>query len=138
MTRVRLLVGAVIGMGVLIALGLVVLIAGLVYRAGEAQGPATAGSATAAPETAAPETAAPASVGRLRTDTVSLGLPAAAKVLRVTEVRGALAVLVLLPSGAQVIYAVPLDRRQAPIRIQVTGARDAKEDAKGDAKGGAK
>lgn len=103
MSRVRLLVGAVIGMGVLILAGLVVLIAGIVYKAGEADGPAAAGG--------------------LRTDTVSLGLPAAAKVLQMTEVRGALAVLVRLPSGEQVIYAVPMDRRQAPFRIRVTGPR---------------
>ena len=106
MTRVRLLVGAVIGMGVLIAVGLVVLVAGIVYKAGEAEVPGTAG---------------PAAVGQLRTDAVSLGLPAAAKVLQITQVRGALAVLVRLPSGEQVIYAVPLDRRQPPLRIQVTG-----------------
>ena len=108
MSRVRLLIGAVIGMGVLIVIGLVVLIAGIVYKAGE---------------TAGPETAAPAAVGTLRTDAVSLGLPAGTKVLRMTDVRGALAVLVLLPSGEQVIYAVPLDRRQAPFRIQVTGPK---------------
>ena len=102
----RLLIGAVIGMGVLIAVGLAVLIAGIVYRAGEADGPAA--------------------VGKLRTDTVSLGLPAAAKVLQITEVRGALAVLVRLPSGEQAIYAVPLDRRQPPVRIQVTGPRGGK------------
>lgn len=111
MTRVRLLVGAVIGMGVLIVVGLIVLFAGIVYKAGEADSPGIAGS----------ETAAPVAVGKMRTDTVSLGLPAAAKVLRMTEVRGALAVLVLMPSGAQVIYAVPIDRRQAPFRINVTG-----------------
>lgn len=111
MTRVRLLVGAVIGMGVLIAIGMVVLVAGIVFKAGDAEGPGPAGS----------ETAAPAAAGKLRTDAVSLGLPAAAKVLQMTQVRGALAVLVLLPSGEQVIYAVPLDRRQAPFRIQVTG-----------------
>ena len=112
----RLLVSAVIGMGVLIAVGLVVLIVGIVYRAGEAEGPGTAGSGPAVP----------AAAGKLRTDAVSLGLPAAARVLRMTEVRGALAVLVLLPSGEQVIYAVPLDRRQVPLRIKVTGARGAK------------
>lgn len=106
MTRVRLLVGAVIGMGVLIAVGLVVLVAGIVYKAGEAEVPGTAGAAD---------------IGKLRTDSVSLGLPAAAKVLQITQVRGALAVLVRLPSGEQVIYAVPMDRRQAPFRIQVTG-----------------
>ncbi|MDE0255473.1 MAG: hypothetical protein OYG32_11820 [Rhodospirillaceae bacterium] len=111
MTRVRLLVGAVIGMGVLIAVGLVVLVAGIVYKAGEAE---------------VPGTAAPAAVGKLRTDAVSLGLPAAAKVLQITQVRGALAVLVRLPSGEQVIYAVPLDRRQAPFRIQVTGPQGRK------------
>ncbi len=108
MSRVRLLIGAVIGMGVLIVIGLVVLIAGIVYKAGE---------------TAGPETAVPAAVGELRTDAVSLGLPAGTKVLRMTDVRGALAVLVLLPSGEQVIYAVPLDRRQAPFRIRVTGPK---------------
>ena len=113
MTRERLLIGAVIGMGVLIVIGLVVLIAGIVYKAGETAGLETGGS----------ETAAPAAVGTLRTDTVSLGLPAGAKVLRMTDVRGALAVLVLLPSGEQVIYAVPLDRRQAPFRIRVTGPK---------------
>lgn len=106
MTRVRLLVGAVIGMGVLIAAGLVVLVAGILYKAGEAEVPGSAG---------------PADIGELRTDSVSLGLPAAAKVLRMTQVRGALAVLVRLPSGEQVIYAVPLDRRQPTFRIQVTG-----------------
>ena len=111
MTRVRLLVGAVIGMGVLIAAGLVVLVAGILYKAGEPKGSGTAGS----------EAAGPADIGKLRTDTVSLGLPAAAKVLRMTQVRGALAVLVRLPSGEQVIYAVPMDRRQPPFRIQVTG-----------------
>ncbi|MYI48874.1 MAG: hypothetical protein F4114_07285 [Rhodospirillaceae bacterium] len=109
----RLLIGAVIGMGVLIVIGLVVLIAGIVYKAGETAGPEMTGS----------ETAAPAAVGKLRTGAVSLGLPAAAKVLRMTEVRGGLAVLVLMPSGEQVIYAVPLDRRQAPFRIQVTGPK---------------
>ena len=111
-----LLVGAVIGMGVLIAVGLIVLVVGIVYKAGEAEGPGPAGS----------ETAAPAAIGKLRTDAVSLGLPAAAKVLRMTQVRGALAVLVLLPSGEQVIYAVPVDRRQPPLRIQVTGPRGGK------------
>lgn len=109
----RLLIGAVIGMGVLIVIGLVVLIAGIVYKAGETAGPERTGS----------ETAAPAAFGKLRTGAVSLGLPAAAKVLRMTEVRGGLAVLVLMPSGEQVIYAVPLDRRQAPFRIQVTGPK---------------
>ena len=108
MTRERLLIGAVIGMGVLIVVGLVVLIAGIVYKAGG---------------TAGPETAARTVVGKLRTDAVSLGLPAGAKVLRMTDVRGALAVLVLLPSGEQVIYTIPVDRRQAPFRIQVTGPR---------------
>ncbi len=108
MSRVRLLIGAVIGMGVLIVIGLVVLIAGIVYKAGETVGP---------------EAAVPAAVGELRTGAVSLGLPAGAKVLRMTDVRGALAVLVLLPSGEQVIYAVPLDRRQAPFRIRVTGPK---------------
>ena len=112
----RLLTGAVIGMGVLIVAGLIVLIAGIVYKAGGTGGPERAGSGTAAP----------AAIGTLRTDTVSLGLPAAAKVLRMTEVRGALAVLVLLPSGEQVIYAIPTDRRQAPFRIRVTGPRDGK------------
>lgn len=107
----RLLIGAVIGMGVLIAVGLIALIAGIVYKAGGTDGP----------ERASSEAAAPAAAGTLRTDTVSLGLPAAAKVLRMTEVRGALAVLVLLPSGEQVIYAIPTDRRQAPFRIRVTG-----------------
>ena len=113
MTRERLLIGAVIGMGVLIVIGLVVLIAGIVYKAGETAGPETAGS----------ETGARAVVGKLRTDAVSLGLPAGAKVLRMTDVRGALAVLVLLPSGEQMIYTIPVDRRQAPFRIQVTGPR---------------
>ncbi len=112
----RLLIGAVIGMGVLIAIGLIVLFAGIVYKAGGTDSPGKAGS----------EMAAPAAAGKLRTDTVSLGLPAAAKVLRMTEVRGALAVLVLLPSGEQVIYAIPTDRRQAPFRIQVTGPRGGK------------
>ncbi len=112
MTRVRLLVGAVIGMGVLIAVGLVVLVAGIVYKAG-----GTAGGT---------ESPGPADIGKLRTDAVSLGLPAAAKVLQITQVRGALAVLVRLPSGEQVIYAVPMDRRQAPFRIQVTGPQGRK------------
>ena len=112
----RLLVGAVIGMGVLIAVGLVVLIAGIVYKAGESEGPGMAAS----------EPAGPAAIGKLRTDAVSLGLPAAAKVLQITQVRGALAVLVRLPSGEQVIYAVPLDRRQPPFRIQVTGPKGGK------------
>lgn len=116
MTRVRLLVGAVIGMGVLIVVGLIVLFAGIVYKAG---GTVTAGMPGS-------EMAAPAFVGKLRTDAVSLGLPTAAKVLRMTEIRGALAVLVLLPSGEQVIYAVPMDRRQAPFQIKVTGPRGAK------------
>ena len=116
----RLLTGAVIGMGVLIVAGLIVLIAGIVYKAGGTDGPERAGSGTAAPA------AAPNAIGTLRTDTVSLGLPAASKVLRMTEVRGALAVLVLLPSGEQVIYAIPTDRRQAPFRIRVTGPRDGK------------
>jgi len=71
-------------------------------------------------------TAAPAAVGGLRTDAVSLGLPAGTKVLQMTEARGALAVLVLRPSGAQAIYAVPLDRRQAPFRIQITRPQDGK------------
>ncbi len=109
----RLLIGAAIGMGVLIVVGLVVLIAGIVYKAGETAGPETTGS----------ETAAPAAAGKLRTGAVSLGLPAAAKVLRMTEVRGGLAVLVSMPSGEQVIYAVPLHRRQAPFRIHVTGPK---------------
>ena len=108
MTRVRLLVVAVIGMGVLIVAGLIVLVAGIVYKAGGTNGPG------------------PADIGKLRTDSVSLGLPAAAKVLQITQVRGALAVLVLLPSGEQVIYAVPLDRRQPPFRIQVTGPKGGK------------
>ena len=108
----RWLVGAVIGMGVLIAAGLVVLVAGIVYKTG-----GTAGGT---------ETPGPADIGKLRTDAVSLGLPAAAKVLQMTQVRGALAVLVRLPSGEQVIYAVPLDRRQAPFRIQVTGPQGRK------------
>lgn len=108
MTRVRLLVGAVIGMGVLIVAGLIVLIAGIVYKAGGTDG------------------LGPTAIGELRTDSVSLGLPAAAKVLQITQVRGALAVLLLLPSGEQVIYAVPLDRRQPPFRIQVTGPKGGK------------
>ena len=57
----------------------------------------------------------------LRTDPVSLGLPAGAEVLRMTAVGRALAVLTRLPSGAQIIHVVPLDRRQAPLRIRVAG-----------------
>ena len=104
----RWLIGAVIGMGVLIVIGLAVLVAGIVYKAGDGDG-------------AGPEAVAPAAAGKLRTGVLSLGLPAAAKVLRMTEVRGGLALLVLMPSGEQVIYAVPLDRRQPPFRIRVTG-----------------
>lgn len=104
--RTRILIGAVIGMGVLIAIGLVVLIAGIVYKAGEAADPATT---------------APTALGAMRTDPVSLGLPAGAKVVQMTEVGGALALLVLLPTGEQVVYAVPLDRPQPPFRLRVTG-----------------
>ena len=114
MTRVRLLTGAVVGMAVLILIGLIVLVVGIVYKAGVAD----------SPETTAPQgEAAPAAAGELRTDPVSLGLPAESIVLRMTNIRGGLAVLVRLPSGEQVIYAVPIDRRQPPLRIQVTRPR---------------
>ena len=87
MTRVRLLTGTVIGMGVLILIGLIVLVIGIVYKAGVADGP----------ETTAPQRgAAPAAAGELRTDPVSLGLPAESIVLRMTNIRGGLAVLVRL------------------------------------------
>ena len=109
-----MLIGAVIGMGLLIAVGLIVLIVGIVYKAGDTDRPRETGF----------RTAAPAAGGGLRTDAVSLGLPAGTRVLRMTEVRGALAVLVLLPSGEQVIYAVPMERRQAPFRIRITRPQD--------------
>ena len=118
MTRVRLLTGAVIGMGVLILIGLVVLAVGIVYKAGEADRP----EAAADPRPEAP----PATVPNMRTDPVSLGLPAASKVLRMTAVGGGVALLVLLPSGEQIVYVVPVNRRQPPFRIHVTGPRDGK------------
>ena len=114
MTRVRLLTGAMVGMAVLILIGLIVLVIGIVYKAGVADSPET---------TASQEEAAPATAAELRTDPVSLGLPAESMVLRMTNIRGGLAVLVRLPSGEQVIYAVPIDRRQPPLRIQVTRPR---------------
>ena len=114
MTRERLLIGAVIGMGVSILIGLIVLIVGIVYKAGVADGP----------EATAPQgKATPASSGDMRTDPVSLGLPAESNVLQMMQIRGGLAVLVRLPSGEQVIYAVPLDRSRPPLRIQVTRPR---------------
>lgn len=118
MTRVRLLTGAVIGMGVLILIGLVVLAVGIVYKAGEADRQ----EATMDPRREAP----PATVRNMRTDPVSLGLPAASKVLRMTAVGGGVALLVLLPSGEQVVYVVPANRRQPPFRIHVTGPKDGK------------
>lgn len=118
MTRVRLLTGAVVGMGVLIVIGLVVLIVGIVYKAGETdRTEATADSG---------RTALPATVRNMRADPVSLGLPAASKVLRMTEVGGGVALLVVLPSGEQVVYVVPVDRSQKPFRIHVTGPKDGK------------
>ena len=41
-----------------------------------------------------------------------------------TEMRDGLAVLVRLPSGRQVIYVVPVYRKQPPFRIRVTGPKD--------------
>lgn len=118
MTRVRLLTGAVVGMGVLILIGLAVLIVGIVYKAGETDRP----EATADPGPAM----LPATVRTMRTDPVSLGLPAASKVLRMTAVGGGVALLVLLPSGEQVVYVVPVNRRQPPFRIHLTGPNDDK------------
>ena len=116
MTRVRLLTGAVIGMGVLILIGLIVLAAGIVYKAGETDRP----EATADPG----QKALPATGRNMRTDLVSLGLPAASKVLRMAGVGGGVALLVLLPSGEQIVYVVPVNRRQPPFRIHVTGPKD--------------
>lgn len=113
MTRVRLLTSAVIGMGILIMIGLIVLVIGIVTKAGsgddqtaQAQRAAAARSAISAPA--------------LRQDPVSLGLPAGAKVLRMTSVQDGLAVLIERPDGKLVIYVVPTRRKAAPFRIDVT------------------
>ena len=107
----RFLTAAVIGMGVLILIGLIALAVGVARKAGGGDG------AGAAAQEAAAGPALP-----LRTDPVSLGLPAGTEVLSMTAVgRHALAVLTRLPSGAQIIHVVPLDSRQAPLRIRVAG-----------------
>ncbi len=116
-THQRFLTAAVIGMGVLILIGLIALAVGVARKAGGGDG---AGATAAEPGRPVAETAAGPALP-LRTDPVSLGLPAGAEVLRMTPVGRALAVLTRLPSGAQIIHVVPLDSRQAPLRIRVAG-----------------
>jgi len=109
-TRVRLLTGAVIGMGVLILIGLVVLVVGIINKASETPSAATARST------------GQQTVAGLRSDAVSLGLPAGAKVLRMTDTRSGLAILVALPDGTQAIFVVPTHRKGPALRISVSGA----------------
>ena len=116
MTRVRLLTSAVIGMGILIMIGLVVLVIGIVTKAGSVGDPAAQTQQTPAARAAR----SAGSVQALRQDTASLGLPAGTKVLRMTSVRDGLAILIERPGGKLVIYVVPTRRKAAPFRIDLT------------------
>ncbi|MCY4237974.1 MAG: hypothetical protein OXC93_06440 [Rhodospirillaceae bacterium] len=112
MMRVRLLIGAVIGMGVLILIAVVMLVVGIIDEAGETTTVSTSRSSL------------PQIVGDLRSDPVSLGLPAGAKVLRMTDTRSGLAILVAWPDGSQVIFVVPIHRKGPALRISVSNSEN--------------
>lgn len=115
MTRERLLTSAVIGMGVLILIGLVVLVVGIVNKAADgAQDPSGA---------AAGRSDAMTADRAMRTDSVSLGLPAGVKVRRMSAVAGGIAILVERQGGALEIYVVPTHRKDPPLRIGVSGPK---------------
>jgi len=108
--RVRLLIGAVSWMGVLILIAVVMLVVGIINEAGETPTVSTSRSSVSQ------------IVADLRSDPVSLGLPADARVLRMTDTRSGLAILVALPDGAQVIFVVPTHRKGSALRISVSGS----------------
>ncbi len=110
--RVRLLIGAVIGMGVLILIAVVMLVVGIIDETGEP------------PTVSTSRSSLPQIVGDLRSDPVSLGLPADTKVLRMTDTRSGLAILVALPDGTQVIFVVPIHRKEPALRISVSSSEN--------------
>ena len=112
MTRVRLLTGAVIGMGVLILAGLVALVIGIVNKAGDDGRGATPDTKTTRHQVRVPLVP--------RTGVESLNLPTGAIVLKMTAVSSGLVVLVKMPSGEQIIYMMPLYKKQKPFRINLT------------------